>query len=110
MRLTKPAAAVIFAEDKAEKIFISLLENSWSKKALKKCIENLKQNAFCGEKIKRERIPKEYIQKYNINNLFWYQLPKAWRLVYSIIANQNEIIVMIIEYFNHKDYERRFGY
>jgi len=75
-----------------------------------KAIERLKENVFCGERIKKERIPKVYIKKYGISNLFWYQLPGAWRLVYSVEANNEEILAVIIEYFDHKDYERRFGY
>jgi len=110
MRLIKPADGVIFAEEKTEEAFNSLSENDPLKKAIKRAIENMKQNAFCGEKIKRELIPKEYIKKYNINNLFWYQLPNAWRLVYSVTADNVELIAIIIEYFNHKNYERKFNY
>ena len=54
--------------------------------------------------------PKEYIRKYSIDNLLWYPLPNAWRLVYSVFSNEGELIVMIVEYFDHKEYERRFGY
>ena len=111
MRLIKPAKEIIFADDKIEKEFNSLPNNDWLKKALQRAIENFKQNAFSGERIRKEQIPKEYVQKYNIDNLLWYQLPNAWRLVYSIIAsNKNEILVAIIEYFDHKNYERMFGY
>ena len=110
MRLIKPANAVIFADNKIEEEFNSLEEGNWLRKAIKRAIENLKQNAFCGERIRKELIPKEYIRKYNIDNLFWYQIPNAWRLVYSIAADNVEIIAVIIEYFDHKSYEKRFGY
>jgi hypothetical protein len=110
MGLKKPAKGVIFADDKVERAFNSLPENDWLKKAINKAIFDLKENAFCGEQIKKELIPKEYVKKYNINNLLWYPLPNAWRLVYSITGNAVEILAIIIEYFNHKNYERRFGY
>jgi len=42
--------------------------------------------------------------------LSWYKLPQGWRLVYSVVANNVEIIALIIGYFGHKNYERRFGY
>jgi len=109
MRLYKPADSVIFADIKIEKDFNSLSEDDWLKKALRRAIEDFKQNAFCGERIKKERIPKEY-KKYEIDNLLWYPLPNAWRLVYSVFSNEGEITVMIIEYYDHKGYERRFGY
>ncbi|MEK6936040.1 MAG: hypothetical protein AABW67_04575 [Nanoarchaeota archaeon] len=111
MRPIQPAKGVVFIEDKTEKAFISLAENSPLKKSIIKAILDLKENAFCGEKIKKELIPKEYIRKYKIDNLFWYKLSKDWRLVYSVAKDNIEVLAVIIEYFSsHKDYERKFGY
>ena len=110
MPFIKPATSVIFADEELEEEFNSLSEDNWLKKAIKRAIEKFKENAFCGERIKKELIPKEYTQKYNINNLLWYPLPDGWRLVYSIVASDDELVVIIIEYFDHKNYERRFGY
>ncbi len=110
MGLIKPADGVVFADSRLEKEFNSLSENHWLKKSLKRVIEKLKQNVFCGERIKKELIPQEYIQKYGIDNLLWYPLPNGWRLVYSILMDDEKIIAYIIEYFDHKNYERRFGY
>ena len=56
---------------------------------------------------------KNYIncKKHGINNLLWYPLPDGWRLVYTILTlNNKEIIAGIVEYFDHKNYERRFHY
>ena len=76
-----------------------------------RAITDLKENAFCGEKIRKELIPKEYIQKYNIDNLYWYPLPNGWRLIYSLATpDKVRILAVILEYFNHKNYERKFGY
>lgn len=111
MAFRKPANSVIFADKEIEKAFNSLREEDWLKKVLMKAINDLKENAFCGQRIKKELIPAEYKKKYNIYNLLWYPLPKGWRLVYSIISpNEVEILAVIIEYFDHKNYERRFGY
>lgn len=109
--LVKPSDKVIFVDDKLEEAFNSLDEEDWLKKSIKKAIVKLKENAFCGERIKKELIPKIYIQKYNIDNLWWFPLPNAWRLLYSIIAPNNvQILSVIIEYMDHKNYERRFKY
>ena len=67
MSFIKPADGVVFAENDLEKAFLSLAENSPLKKSLKKAINDLKENVFCGDKIRNERIPKEYIKKYKIN-------------------------------------------
>ena len=104
------ADAVIFVDEKTEEAFNSLSEDDQIKKAIAKAIEKLKENVFCGEKIKKKLIPKEYLKDYNIDNLFWYKLTKDWRLVYSIAGSNVEVIAIIIEYFDHKDYEKRFGY
>ena len=110
MGLIKPANGVIFAEDRFETLFNSLSEKHWLKKAIKRTIENLKYNVFSGERIKKKLIPEEYVRKHDIDNLFWYPLPKSWRLVYSVVSNKFETLAVIMEYFDHKNYERRFKY
>lgn len=108
--LIKPAKEVKFIEQHLENYFLSLPDNNPIKKGIQKTISKLKENVFCGEQIEKRLIPKEYIQKYSIDNLWWYPLPDAWRLVYSIATNKSEILAVIIEYFDHKNYENRFGY
>ena len=40
-----------------------------------------------------------------------YDLPDGWRLVYTITTpNKVEIISVILEWFNHPEYEKRFHY
>jgi len=104
------ADAVIFAESETEEAFNSLSDEDQTKKAILKVFIKLKENVYCGEKIRRKLIPKEYIIKYCIDNLFWYKLTKDWRLVYSIVGNNIEVVAVIIDYFNHKGYERKFHY
>ena len=111
MKLQKKADAVIFADRKLENAFESLPENDWLKKSINKAIEKLKENIFAGENIPKKLIPKEYKNKYGIDNLWWYPLPNGWRLIYSILTPSNfEILAVILEYFDHKNYERRFNY
>ena len=110
MALIKPADGVIFAEDDVEKSYLSLPDNDNIKKSIKKVINKLKQNVFLGENIPKKQIPKAYIQKYSIDNLWWYPLSDSWRLIYSVVSNKVEILAVILEYFDHKKYARRFGY
>lgn len=102
---------VVFADDKIEKQFNDLSENDEVKKWIVRAIEDIKQNAFCAIPIPKKLIPYEYIQKYKVKNLWKYDLPDGWRLVYSI-ANPTkvEVISIILEWFDHKEYERRFSY
>ena len=64
-----------------------------------------------GEHIRKELIPKEYKKKYCIDNAWWFPLSKGWRLIYSVVTPSNvEILAVILEYFDHKNYAKRFGY
>ncbi len=111
MAFSKPASGVVFAEEELEKAYSQLAENSPLKKSIKKTIGKIKTNIFLGENIPKGRIPKEFIQKYKIDNLWWCPLSDAWRPVYSIVTpSKIEILAVIIKYFSHKDYERSFGY
>jgi len=110
MRIIK-SSEVVFADDKIEKEFYNLDANDEIKGYIKRAIQDIQQNAFCGIQIPKKLIPKEYIQKYRITNLWKYDLPDGWRLIYSITTlNKVEIIAIILEWFGHKNYERRFGY
>lgn len=57
-----------------------------------------------------KKIPKSYIDKYNIDNLWKYDLPKGWRLIYSVANGEVLIVSIIIEWMKHKEYERKFNY
>ena len=85
-------------------------ENPLLYKFLDRATSDIKANPKCGIEIPKRLIPKFYIQKYGINNLWKYNLPDAWRLVYSITGNEVEIIAILLEWFPHKEYERRFKY
>jgi len=71
---------------------------------------NIKEDPVCGIKIPLKLIPKDWKKRYGINNLYKYNLPNAWRLLYSLIGGKIEIIAIILGCFNHKEYERKFNY
>ena len=110
MNVLKPSE-VVFANDKLEKSFNNLLENDEIKIYLRRAIAQIKINAYCGTQLQKRLIPLEYIKKYGVNNLWKYDLPDGWRLIYSLFPqNKVEILSVVIEWFNHKDYEKRFNY
>lgn len=77
---------------------------------IQKAIDNLKEDPFVGKAIHRRLWPAEYVRKYAITNLRKYNMPDGWRLIYTLQGNQVEIISIILEWFPHKDYEKRFKY
>ena len=70
----------------------------------------LKQNPFAGDQVPKRQIPQKYTQKFDVDNVWRIELADRWRLVYTITGNQIEIITFVIDIFNHKDYDRVFGY
>jgi hypothetical protein len=50
------------------------------------------------------------VSKYEINNLWKYNLPNAWGLVYSVVGSEVEIIAILLEWFPQKEYEKKFNY
>ena len=105
------ASKVVFVSQELEDDFNSLKSNDPIKKAITRAIRDLRQNAFTGIQIPKRLFPKEYVQKYKITNLWKYDLARSWRLLYTVTAdNEVELISAILEWFDHKDYERRFGY
>ncbi len=104
---------IVFADEKLKKEFEELKEIKEIKlyEQLSKAFRNLEGNSFCGIQIPKELIPKEYHKKYGeITNLWKYNLPDAWRLIYTIKNNKVALLSIVLEWMNHKEYERRFGY
>jgi len=73
-------------------------------------LRNIQEDPVCGIKIPQRLIPKEWREKFGINNLYKYNLPNGWRLFYSLIGNEIEVIAIILRFMDHKEYERVFHY
>ena len=108
--MIKPSK-VVFVSDELEKDFNELKDDDPIKKGMIRAIKDLKENSFCGIQIPKRLFPKEYIKKYGINNLWKYDLPNGWRLLYTVTPeNEVELISSILDWFNHKDYEKKMRY
>lgn len=91
-----------------------LKEGKFEDKQLHKFItrarNDLKNNPFSGIRVPKKLWPEVYIKKYRITNLWKYDLPNGWRLTYIIEASEVKIVSIILEWFSHKEYEKRFKY
>ena len=105
---------VAFANPKIERSFEKLQKGTFEEKQLnmfiERAIKDLKKNPTCGINISKKLWPKTYIQQYHINNLWKYDLPNAWRLIYTIFEDKVMILNVVLEWFSHKEYEKRFRY
>lgn len=108
------AIHVGFATEEIRNAFEELKSGKFEDKQLyeflNRAIDDLKKNPFVGKNIPKNLIPKEYIRKFAVDNLRKYDLPNAWRLVYTIKGDEILIVSVILEWMDHKNYERRFGY
>ncbi|MDD5086633.1 MAG: hypothetical protein PHV16_02680 [Candidatus Nanoarchaeia archaeon] len=88
---------IIFSPE-AEEVYNHLNEKaSFSKNeriilnAINKKIILIKVNIHYGKPIAKNLIPQEYKIKYGITNLFRVELPKFWRMLYTLTNSNSEI-------------------
>ncbi|MCK5624725.1 hypothetical protein KAI04_02695 [Candidatus Pacearchaeota archaeon] len=100
-----------FVNEKIENAFNRLKkEDEEFYRILERAFKDIENNAFCGIQIPKKLIPKEYIKKFGVRNLWKYNLPGAWRLIYNIKGKNLLVFSIILEWMNHKEYEKRFNY
>ena len=111
---SKMKSIVNFGDEKLkaafEKLKNSKVEDKMLYKWIDRAITDLEDNSFCGVQVKKRLIPKIYVDKYGIDNLWKYDLPRGWRLLYSVANSEISIISIILEWMDHKEYERKFKY
>jgi len=78
--------------------------------SIKQKIEFLKENPQYGVHIEKKKISKEYLIKYDVNNLWKMNLSGFWRMIYTIRGNSVEIVSLVLDLLNHKEYEKKFKY
>ena len=111
----KRKSIIRYAEPKLKKALDDLKNSSTEEQQLchfiNRALDDLEENAFAGIQIPKKLIPKEYLAKYGIDNCWKYNLPNAWRLIYSVVdAEEILLISLVLEWLGHKNYERKFKY
>ncbi len=77
---------------------------------ISKAISVLSQDKEAGKKIPKKLWPKEYIIKYDITNLWKYNLDTYWRLIYTISGNEIQFFLICLDFVDHKEYNKKFNY
>ena len=78
-------------------------------KSFERIKEILKQNPQFGDPLAKDLIPKSYMQD-GITNLYRVELSHFWRMIYTLTGNEIEILVFVLNIFDHKDYDKLLGY
>ena len=111
-------ARVILSKE-AKEVYIYLNEASKTSKidksilnAINNKIELIKVNPHYGQPVSKDKLPLEYVQKYDIKRLFRVSLPNLWRLEYTLTNNDSkiEIIAFVLNISNHKEYSKVHNY
>jgi hypothetical protein len=101
----KPSPKIFISEDLAE-----LLQKVGPKNKLSKWVGNMKtvlgENMYAGELIRKSQIPKQYIDRYFVNNLYRYSHPEGFRSCYTIMDG----CPYILDIMSHPEYDKVFGY
>ena len=109
---------VILSSD-AEEVIKYLVQKSNNSKieksilnAINKKIGLIKINCHYGQPIAKKLIPQIYKKNYGIKNLFRIELPNYWRMLYTLTSgdSQVEIISFVLDFLNHKEYNKKFKY
>ena len=79
-------------------------------KEIERAMSEIARDHSCGRQVKKQLIPKRLTQKHAITNLWIYNLRKDWRLLYAVEADHVELLAIILNWMNHKEYERLFKF
>ncbi len=93
-------------KDAFDKLEFGTAEEQAQHKELSAIFDLLKRNAFSGTQIPKRLIPKDF----KTPNLWKFDLKNGWRLLYAIISDGDEVISILIDWMNHRDYNRKFKY
>ena len=102
---------IIFADKDLRETFEDLKEKDERLyKEINEALKTIKQDAFFGRNVRKKLIPKDLVKKYDLTNLWIYNLRKDWRLLYTITNNKIEVLAIVLDWMDHKDYERLFKF
>lgn len=80
-------------------------------KIIKESLDAIRQDTCVGTKIEKAKWPKCYVNEHGINNLYKLNCTRSVRLIYTLVAEGDKIVAIVIDYFSdHKSYEQVFGY
>lgn len=104
----------VFLKGQGRKAYLKLKKkNDKESKSIVNSFERikdiLKDNPQFGDPIPKKLIPKK-LKKQGISNLYRVELSNYWRMLYTIEGNKVQVFLFVLNMFNHKDYNKFFGY
>lgn len=78
--------------------------------SINNAIKNIELNHKYGDLIPRKYISKDTIRRYGTEKILRVELIGFWRLLYVIIGDKVKIVAFILEFMDHKRYNKIFHY
>lgn len=110
-------ATISFVDDRVHTAYRKLTESRRSEDRevvamLNRAFDAIEQNAFAGTQLQKRLIPRDYHVRYGPIDALWkFDMAGGWRLIYMVVGDEDGTVqVGVIEWFDHSEYERRFGY
>ena len=79
-------------------------------KSIKHAIDLLKMDPQYGTHISRKLIPGAYEEKYEVDNLWKFDLTGYWRMLYTLRTTEVELVGFVLDIVDHLTYDKIFGY
>jgi len=96
--------------DDFNSIYEKLDSKNGIKKDVSKTINLLKNDQVPGIHLKLSKVPKYYKDLHDLNAYYKVVLPQNWRLIYGILGINGQKMALLLELFDHKKYDKRFGF
>jgi hypothetical protein len=77
---------------------------------VEKGLAKLMASPEAGKHVPKRLIPKEYIVRYGVTNLWKLNLDSYWRLIYTLEGDRVKLYAIVLEVLDHRRYDRKFGY
>jgi len=93
--------------------YSNLPKDSELKTIIDEALDALKESKFAGILVAKNKIPRTYVQKYRIHNLYKMNLRMNYRLTYTLMSRKDRkegVCPHVIEVMTHPEYLKRFGY
>jgi hypothetical protein len=68
----------------------------------------LLEDCLHGEVVRKAAIPRVLANQYGLENLFVEDLPSFWRLLYTIVHEGADRLIVVVEIVDHRKYDRWF--
>lgn len=102
---------IVFVDKELENVFNNLSDKDPIKKGLIKAMRDINEDFMVGRLITKDTHNKSRIKQIldncGLDNIRVYNLPMAWRVLYSITRSEDiQIVAIILDWVSHKDYEK----